>query len=58
MKKLLLLLILVLSATTMFADDVTLEQALQTARQFAKHEASKSPKARAVLASATPPARL
>lgn len=54
MKKLFLLLTLFLSASTMFADDVTLEQALQTARQFAKHEASKSPKARAVLAAATP----
>ena len=54
MRKLFLLLAVFLSASTMFADDVTLEQALQTARQFAKHEASKSPKARAVLASATP----
>ncbi len=54
MKKLFLLLALFLSASTMLADDVTLEQALQTARQFAKHEVSKSPKARAVLAAATP----
>jgi len=54
MKKLFLLLILVLSAATMFADDVTLEQALQTARQFAKHEAAKQPKARRALATSNP----
>ena len=54
MKKLFLLLILVLSAATMFADDVTLEQALQTARQFAKHEAAKQPQARRALATSNP----
>ncbi|MBR1401652.1 MAG: C10 family peptidase [Prevotella sp.] len=54
MKKLFLFLAFFLSAATMFADDVTLEQALQTARQFAKHEAPKRLKARGVFSAAPP----
>ena len=54
MKKLFLLLTAFLSATMMFADDVTLEQALQTARQFAKYEAAKQPQARRALATSNP----
>ena len=54
MKKLFLLLILVLSAATMLADDVTPEQALQTARQFARYEAAKQSQARRALATSNP----
>ena len=54
MKKLFLLLTLFLSAATMLADDVTPEQALQTARQFARYEAAKQPQARRALAASTP----
>ena len=54
MKKFFSLLIVFLSAITVFADDVTLEQALQTAQQFAKYEAAKQPQSRRALATSTP----
>lgn len=54
MKKLFLLLAVFLSAATVSADDVTLEQALQTARQFAKYEAAKKHQTRGASAAATP----
>ena len=54
MKKLFLLLTLFLSAATTFADDVTLEQALQTARQFAQYEAAKQPQTCRALATSNP----